>query len=257
VALECYRWEWRDLFASEHGPPDPSTRLVLFVLADLYMNQKGESAWPSQHTLAVRTGLSERSVRSHLKIAEKLGWLKIYLKTRPGKSWFSHEYVAVIPKRVAGLIKAKPWVEDRTYTQHPANSAGSSPTKDRHPANGAQDPATIAVHPANNDTTPGKIRHDTRQNLPTIFSENSPSNSPLNTPLNVQPQTAASWTVLKKVKAEKPKTAELSGESRLQSAKKLTLAAGIDAAVAQYRLTRDEADELSRECKHGHTKVVV
>ena len=85
MALECDRWEWRDLFASEHGPPDPSTRLVLFVLS-LHMNQNGENAFPAQQLIATRTGLSERSVRTHLDHAVRGGWLRISKKARRGQA---------------------------------------------------------------------------------------------------------------------------------------------------------------------------
>lgn len=198
---EWGRWEWRDLFASDVGPPDPSTRLVLFVLA-IYMNEHGEKCFPSQQTIAARTGLSERSVRNHLQAAEKLGWLKIYLRPRKGQSWFSHEYMPTIPRALAKLIKSKPWLVNPAW-ERPANSAGSSPEKAQHPANGAQRPATLTEHPANDDTTPGNLRHDTRQPLPMILDLNSSSNSSLNKEHMSVPQQAAAPTVLKKVLDEK------------------------------------------------------
>lgn len=170
----CDKWEWIDLIASEHGPPDPSTRLVLFVLS-LHMTQKGERCFPSQELIAKRSGLSVRAVRDHLNRAEEGSWIGIYRKRREGQAWFVNEYVASVPEQFGGLLKEKPWKIDTGY-RRPAESASSPDTRqdlprvEQHPANGAE-------RPANGAATPGNLRTDTRQDLPT----NSPSNSPRNT----------------------------------------------------------------------------
>ncbi|MGO8854414.1 MAG: helix-turn-helix domain-containing protein [Steroidobacteraceae bacterium] len=186
VTRECERWEWREILASEHGPPDPSTRLVLFVLA-LHMNSQGGSCYPSQQTIATRTGLSERSVRNHLQAAEKLGWIKVSTLRRPKQAWFNHEYVATIPEALAQYIPKKPWDQDAKWTppEEAADSAGRSPEVPQRAANGAGRPANGAERAAIEDTTAGNLRHDARQNLPTNSSSNSPSNTSNNTPYNV------------------------------------------------------------------------
>jgi hypothetical protein len=168
VALEIERWQWRELIASEHGPADPSTRLVLFVIA-LHMNQRGDNAFPSQATIARRTALSERSVRTHLARAAKAGWIQISQKRRAGQAYFVNQYVATIPDKLAGLCASKPWEDDRTW-RRPEEFAGRS--ESRHPANGAQRAAKFSA-------TPGNPFRDTRQNLPT----NTPMNPPMNTPI--------------------------------------------------------------------------
>lgn len=181
---ELDKWEWLDLLASEHGPQDPSTRLVLFVLS-LHMSPAGERCFPSQKLIATRSALSERSVRVHLGLAEAGGWIGIYRKRRPGQAWFVNEYVATIPKELADLVKEKPWVEDPGY-QRPAESAGDTrqdlPPVSQHPANGAGHPADNVEHPAEFASTGGSLRHDTRQDLPPNSSSNSPSNSSKNIP---------------------------------------------------------------------------
>ena len=204
MALECERWQWRELFASEHGPDDPSTRLVLFVLS-LHMNQDGGNAFPAQELIAKRSGLSVRSVRTHLANAAQAGWLKIYQKTQKGKAWYVHEYVATIPDELAEFCTAKPWEDDpqwqrpansagrstKSKPQRPANSAGRQGSErlvpkvqvDQRPANGAERPAILAPRPANDDTTTGNLRHNDRQSLPTNSSSNSSSNSSLNSPV--------------------------------------------------------------------------
>jgi hypothetical protein len=182
VPLEAERWEWRELFASEHGPADPSTRLILFVLA-LHMNQQGDTAFPSQETIAKRSGLSVRSVRTHLDHAVNGGWLRISKKSRRGQAWFVHEYTATIPTALADRVASKPWVDDPKW-QRAENSAGrvdKSPDSEGDPAILAEHPANDARRPAIDDTTPGKICRDARQGLPTNSSSNSSMNSPNNT----------------------------------------------------------------------------
>jgi hypothetical protein len=191
TSVECERWQWRELIASEHGPADPSTRLVLFVLS-LHMNENGENAFPAQKLIAQRAGLSERSVRTHINLAADAGWLRIYQKPQKGKAWFVHEYQATIPDRLAELCKARPWEDDPNW-KRPENSAGrkTEPKLTQRAANGAGRPAILAPRPANDDTTGGNLRHDARQGLPTNSSLNSSMNSPINRTCNVQQQAAA------------------------------------------------------------------
>jgi hypothetical protein len=244
VALECERWQWRELVASEHGPSDPSTRLVLFVLS-LHMNQDGINAWPSQALIAKRTGLSERSVRTHVALAEKAEFLSIYQKRQPGKAWFVHEYVAVIPDRLEQFCTSKPWEVDPDY-RRPAKSAGRKPLavdkSGRLPAraaNGAERPATDAPRAAIDDTTPGNLRHNARQGLPTnLRSENSSSNSPNNTPKKVRSQPTAP-TVLN----IEPKEPELEPEDPDTEKKAIA-----DQAAKQQR-QRKAAEERANRIK--------
>ena len=185
MAIEIERWQWRELFASEHGPADAGTRLVLFVIA-LHMNENGENAFPSQALVATRTGLSERSVRRHLAHAEKTGWLQRFERRRPGRAYFVSQYVATIPDHLAPLCSDKPWEIDPSW-RRPANLAGcdgetvdKSPPKAEHPANGARRAANLAA-------TPGKFGRDGRPPLP----PNSSLNTSMNPSENVQSQATA------------------------------------------------------------------
>jgi hypothetical protein len=63
------------------------------------MDDNGQSCFPSTKTLAVETGLSERTVCTHLEIAEKNGWIE---KTRHGytdRGWKRHSYKPLIPDK--------------------------------------------------------------------------------------------------------------------------------------------------------------
>lgn len=103
MAIECDKWEWRDLFASKYGPPDPSTRLVLFViLTHLYGDSK--STFPGQKRIAEYSGLSTKSVGRHLEAATKKGWLRRHKNKRRGKIGIWYEYFPTIPKRLRERI---------------------------------------------------------------------------------------------------------------------------------------------------------
>jgi hypothetical protein len=112
--IPCDRWEWCQLIASEHGPAEIPTRLLLLVLA-MYMSPAGDSAFPSQTTLARRAGMAERTVRNHLDLAEAAGWIRRCEKRRPGQSWYVHSYVATIPARLENIQPEKPWVAEPTW----------------------------------------------------------------------------------------------------------------------------------------------
>ncbi len=74
-----------------------TTKHVLLTLA-CHMNELGESCFPSINTLAEETSLSERSVRTQIKSAQELGWIKVGLHGFGGQKWRSHEYSIGWPK---------------------------------------------------------------------------------------------------------------------------------------------------------------
>lgn len=70
---------------------------MLLVLA-LHMRLDGTGAFPSEATLAAETGLSERAVGKHLKIASEDGWISRKLWRDKGKNWAGYRYSATLPK---------------------------------------------------------------------------------------------------------------------------------------------------------------
>jgi hypothetical protein len=243
---ELDKWEWLDVLASEHGPADPSTRLVLFVLG-LHMSQSGERCFPSQKLIAARSALSERSVRVHLDRAEAGGWIGIYRKRRGGQAWFVNEYVASIPKEVAGLVKEKPWIIDPEWVR-PAESAARQadtrqnlPPVDEQEADGAGHPADNARHPANGAATGGSLRTDTRQNLPPNSSSNSSSNFPKNTPKERAPH-----RVFFENKVKSPEQIEAE-EREQQEAQERARKAGEAKAVADQAAAEELARKVAEE----------
>jgi DNA-binding MarR family transcriptional regulator len=89
-------YEWRDAIRSERGPPSPTTRLVLICLS-LWINRNERQCWPSQKTLARHTGLSLRTVKQHLALADDEGWIFRERKRRTGRRWAQTFYEMTIP----------------------------------------------------------------------------------------------------------------------------------------------------------------
>ncbi len=111
-------FEWRDAFMSEHGPKDPIMRLVLLVLAT-FMHCDGTHCWPSQVTIAKRSGLSVRSVERKLAIAKKNGWIKASTAGYTGQGYKHYQYEPTIPYGLkAKLCKDR---GERTVTQSVSN----------------------------------------------------------------------------------------------------------------------------------------
>jgi len=222
------------------------------------MNAEGGNAFPSQLLIAERTALSERAVRNHLAIAEKLGWLQIEKRHQKGRAWLVHYYTATIPDELVEHCTTKPWEEDPEW-RPPASGAGSQRKRKRsRPANGAgtqhpettetgegedRRPASDARVPANNDTTTGisrrDDRHDDRHQVPTNLNPNSSLNSLRNSPIE-----GAALPRSTTVVGNGSKKAELTGQDRLNAARKLADASGMETAIKQYRLTDAEVEQV-------------
>ena len=88
-------WSWRQAIQKSELPS--TTKLVLLNLS-IYMNEVGEGCYPTTATQAKDTGLSERSVCTHLDNAEKAGFLLKSLHGYGGQKWSRNEYFATYPK---------------------------------------------------------------------------------------------------------------------------------------------------------------
>lgn len=94
---QCVRDTWIRKVASEDGPASPTTRLVLLVLGSR-MDRVGY-CFPSTDRLTVESGLSKRSVLTHLSAAEDDGWISREV-CGTGRGWKRHEYHAALPDRL-------------------------------------------------------------------------------------------------------------------------------------------------------------
>lgn len=103
----------------EHEDLPTSAKAVLLILAS-YAAPDGSRCFPSQKRLAKNSGLTERSVRKQLKLAEKLGLLVISKAPKSGGP-NSNQYRLRIPK-------SKPEIHDtQTGTGLPVQTGTGLP----------------------------------------------------------------------------------------------------------------------------------
>lgn len=77
-----------------------TTKLVLFVIAE-YANGVDEIVWPSVERIAELASLSERSVGTHITLAEQSGWLTRWKSRKHGRKWAHAHYRLSVPESAA------------------------------------------------------------------------------------------------------------------------------------------------------------
>lgn len=77
-----------------------TTKLVLFVIAE-YANGVDEIVWPSVERIAELASLSERSVGTHITLAEQSGWLTRWKSRKHGRKWAHGHYRLSVPESAA------------------------------------------------------------------------------------------------------------------------------------------------------------
>ena len=88
-------WIWRRAFAASSIAP--STRLVLHTLG-MFMNEIGQSCFPSIADICRLSGLDKKTVRKHLAVAREEGWIEISNHGFRGQKWKRNEYAARLPE---------------------------------------------------------------------------------------------------------------------------------------------------------------
>lgn len=119
---------WRSAFSSAAGPENPVTRHVLLAIS-LYMSEKGDGAFPSMEKLSEDTGLSVRTIKKHVPLAEELGWLNVVKKKGTGKGWRRNDYKATIPPSY--YEKMKQIEEQAVNEMHQEGSEPDAPPKNK------------------------------------------------------------------------------------------------------------------------------
>ncbi len=92
-------WAWRKRIASERGPSDYTTRLVLLALAVLMESAGTNTVRVTQDQLAAATGLSRTWIVRKTRDAHAVGWVR---RSRPrgmGRSWAGYDYTICTPMR--------------------------------------------------------------------------------------------------------------------------------------------------------------
>lgn len=90
---------WMRLVSSEAGPESSTTRHVILAIG-LYMNGRGEGAFPSVRTIAADVGLHHHTVHQHVKRAATEGWLEIAKSSGAGQAWRRNTYASAAPEAV-------------------------------------------------------------------------------------------------------------------------------------------------------------
>lgn len=88
------RWSWEGAVC--RSELEPTTRHVLLTLGT-FSGAQGQSIHPSVRTLAMATGLGERTVRAHLKKAHEAGWIDVEQRTAAGGRQTSNSYHLTVP----------------------------------------------------------------------------------------------------------------------------------------------------------------
>ncbi|TGQ01419.1 MULTISPECIES: helix-turn-helix domain-containing protein [unclassified Mesorhizobium] len=92
--VQSTSWSWRHAIIS--SGLEPTTRHVLLTIS-CFMNDLGGGCYPTTKQLEQATGLSERSVCTHIARAESAGWLTVTKHGLAGRKWKNHEYEARWP----------------------------------------------------------------------------------------------------------------------------------------------------------------
>lgn len=92
-------FSWRTAILRSGLPA--TTRHVMLTMA-CHMNDAGESCYPSIELLVEETGLSNRSVITHIKLAEEAGWIVVDQHGFRGRKWKRNEYRIAWPETVRG-----------------------------------------------------------------------------------------------------------------------------------------------------------
>ena len=87
-------WSWRH--AVQQSDLKPTVRLVLFNLS-IYMNDHGQSCYPTIDQQTKDTGLCNKSIIRSIATAEKAGFLVKKKHGFSGQKWANNEYEATFP----------------------------------------------------------------------------------------------------------------------------------------------------------------
>lgn len=117
------------------------------------MQTDGQGAFPSEALLAKETGLSERAVGKHLKIAAETGWISRKLFRDKGRDWAGYRYCATLPK---GIGAPEP------------RSAPNQHAPERH-ADGAEPGSNMVRNDVPTNTTCNSTYNSTENRLEEVF----------------------------------------------------------------------------------------
>jgi len=95
--LPVVPWTWRRVLRDQ-GPPERDFLAAMLVL-NTYMNREGFTS-VSQRTLAHAARMDPKTLRKHLRRAEREGWLGIEKRRGGGQAWAGSLYRATCPNSI-------------------------------------------------------------------------------------------------------------------------------------------------------------
>ena len=119
MSVKLLSWVLEEV-PQKHPTLDPTARLILLILADHFNDHEG-AAWPSHGRVAKMAGVTEETVRRHLRNMEELGLVSS--KPREGRS-----NLYVIPPTPTRGVAEEPPTPTRA-TPHTHEGAPPSPMR--------------------------------------------------------------------------------------------------------------------------------
>lgn len=126
-------WTWRD--AVRQSAVAPLTKLVCYSIAN-YLTDVGQGCWPSTRTLMADTGLSNRSVATHIAAAVEAGLLAVERKVGGDGRFQLTRYLprfpdnAVLARAPADMRAAHDDAEAETEAEIPGEGASHGDADD-------------------------------------------------------------------------------------------------------------------------------
>lgn len=102
------RWRW--LVWSEQGPKHVVQRGICQILFDFLITSPSSEVYPSEATIAVKAGVSEKTIRTHLLALEASGWISRAARGGGGRGWRRTSYKLHFPKHVDP--DTDPWLRE-------------------------------------------------------------------------------------------------------------------------------------------------
>jgi DNA-binding transcriptional ArsR family regulator len=141
MSVKLLSWVLEEV-PQKHPTLDPTARLILLILADHFNDQEG-AAWPSHGRVAKMAGVTEETVRRHLRKMEEMGLVSS--KPRDGRS-----NLYVIPPTPMSGVQEAPSTPARGT---PLMGEGVPPT----PARGVSPIYSTLTEPLKNQPSVRKI----------------------------------------------------------------------------------------------------
>ncbi len=170
-------WTWRHAILKSNLPP--TTRHVLLTLS-CYMDDVGQSCFPSIELLCESTGLSNRAVIDHLRVAEQSGWIRSSSMGFGDQRWRRKQYEPTWPQGgEAGSppLKEKA-VNEAHHLEQQGGEQGSLPSASKAVSDVHQLPEKVVnVVPKGGERDDKKVVKEVHTIVPSILPQTVPVNS--------------------------------------------------------------------------------